>query len=112
MKTFLLVIISSSLVFSACNAQEKKNETINEEIEIAQDSVEVGWPKDINGLIEHLNSWYKDELDAYERPDIYPNFKASGETNGWISLHKELLKELGATVIWNKEKMKYELKKD
>jgi hypothetical protein len=59
-----------------------------------------------------LNSWYKEELDTYEQPDIYPNRKTSGETNGWIGEHKRLLKKLGATVFWNKEKMKYELKKD
>jgi hypothetical protein len=51
-------------------------------------------------------------LESYERPDVNSNRKTSGETNGWIGEHKRLLKELGATVIWNNEERKYELKKD
>lgn len=112
MKTFLLIIILSTLLTISCHAQEKDNRIMNEKINTEQDSVEVGWPKDIDNLIEHLNSWDKDELDASERPDVYPNRISGGETNGWIDEHKRLLKELGATIIWDKEKMKYELKKD
>lgn len=103
MKPFLIIILSS-FVFITSQAQEDKKDTIN-------NIVETSWPKDIDGLIEHLNNWNKDQLDAYERPEAYPNFITNGETNGWISEHKRLLKNLGATVIWNKEKLKYELMK-
>lgn len=82
-----------------------ENKTENEIIEIT-------WPKEVQALVDHLNTWDNSELDAYERPQAYPGFATSGETNGWVREHKNQLKELGASVYWNKEKMKYELEKE
>ena len=111
-KTGLLVIISSALLTIGCYAQDEHSEISNEALDTPQSSVEMGWPKDIDGLIAHLNRWDKEELDTYERPDVNPNRITSGETNGWIREHKKRLKKLGATVIWNEEQLQYELKKD
>jgi hypothetical protein len=70
-----------------------------------------GWPKDVQGLIEHLNKWDKNELDVFERPDAYPNIKSSGETNGWVEEHKRQIEKLGAKIIWDSQNLKYELSK-
>lgn len=104
------VFVTSFLIATTCYTQELQNENLI--LEKNRDSVKIGWPKDVESLIKHLNNWYVDELDAYERPHAYPNFKTSRETNGWVSEHKRLLTELGVSVIWNKEKMKYQILRD
>lgn len=86
--------------------ETKKIEAANK---TKKSTIKEGWPKDVQGLINHLNTWNKNQLDAYERPEVYPNLITSGETNGWVSEHKRKLKELGATIFWNKEKKEYEL---
>jgi hypothetical protein len=106
MKPFFLIFIFNSLLILTSYSQEKQESTTTE-----QETVALGWPKDIDRLIEHLNSWDTDELNTFERPELDPNRKTSGETNGWIAEHKSLLQELGAAVIWNKELLKYELVK-
>ncbi len=64
----------------------------------------LGWPKDGAGLLSHLNTWSKDSLEAYERPDLdlQKHLAAqSGETGEWVRLHEEKLKALGVTVRWD-----------
>ena len=93
---FILFLFHALL---SCNGQNSTNKS------------DGGWPKDVNGLIKHLNEWSPPELDIYERPLLYPNHKTSGETNGWIEEHKNALKILGAEVTWDSTVMKYKLKK-
>lgn len=112
MKKFLFAVGSSLFLIIGCHVQKKSSEVISKTTDIENNSAEISWPKDVDSLIEHLNSWNKNELEVYERPDIAPKQLTSGETNAWIEKHKKLLKELGAITIWNKEKKKYELKKD
>ncbi len=58
----------------------------------------------IDSIIQKLNEWDVVELDLYERLEAYsPKLITSGETNRWIIVHKEKLKELGAEVIWNEK---------
>ena len=83
-----------------------------EEIDVELYLSNNGWPTSIGGLMAHLNKWDKSELDAHERPEAYPNFKSSGETNGWVQAHKDQLAELNAEVIWNADKQRYELEKN
>lgn len=108
----ILLIILSALLIIGCYAQAEHSSVSPQKIDTPQDSVEMGWPKDIDGLIAHLNRWNKEELDTYECPAGNPNRITSGETNGWIREHKKRLEKLGATVVWNKELLQYELKKD
>lgn len=117
MKTIIVTtLFLACFALNGCtqnNTKENEIKTItNLEKETEKETVEIGWPKEVQSLIDHLNTWDKDELDAYERPQAYRNFLTSGETNGWIGEHKRKLLELGASVYWNKEKMKYELKKE
>jgi hypothetical protein len=101
MKTILLTALIGILTsLNSVKAQEVKSDIQTQEI---------GWPKDVNGLVTHLNSWDKEELDLHERPETKPNQKAHGETNGWVIEHKEQLKSLGATVKWNPHLMRYQL---
>ncbi|UIR57533.1 hypothetical protein LZQ00_06860 [Sphingobacterium sp. SRCM116780] len=65
--------------------------------------------QEINKLLQKLNSWSSENLDSYERPFAYPNYVSSGETDGWVTSHKNQLYQLGATVIWNEKKKLYEL---
>lgn|GEM_PF-3438765 len=88
-----------------------QNAIDNDEIDVEIYHENEGWPKDVKGLIEHLNKWDKEELDVHERPNAYPNRKPHGETNGWIVEHKRLLKELNAIIIWNSNNLQYELNK-
>ena len=71
--------------------------------------------KEINRKIEvelkQLNSWNNEELDLFERPQVYPNRKPSGETNSWVTSTKLNLKILGAKVNWNATNKQYELAK-
>ena len=70
---------------------------------------QVGWPKDISRLVEHLNDWHKDELIAYNEPENFPNYSTSGETGGWIASHEEELAKLGASVEWDRDADEYVL---
>lgn len=110
-KPTVAILFLVCFTLTGCSQKETTEKELNTVNKTVQDTISVGWPNDINGLIDHLNTWYKDELDAYERPDAYPNLATSGETNGWVEEHKRMLKELGANVFWNKEKKRYELMK-
>ncbi len=68
-----------------------------------------GWPKTPNGLLDHLNSWDRKVLDMCERPEAYPNYADSGETAGWILMHKEEFAKMGVEIRWNTEEMRYEI---
>jgi hypothetical protein len=68
---------------------------------------ESSWPSEPNKLVEHLNSWHKDELDVYENPQKYPNRIASGETGGWVEAHRKILKEKHTKIKWDTENQKY-----
>ncbi len=94
-----------------CLLSQVGNAQNNESTELETTQQNEGWPNNIKDLIAHLNTWDKDELDVHERPDEYPNLVCSGETNGWIVVHKEQLKELGAEVIWDSKNKIYILKK-
>lgn len=110
-----ITLFLACFILNGCIQYEtKENEMkiLNElEKETEKEILEIGWPKETHRLVDHLNTWDKDELDAFERPQAYPGFVTSGETNGWVGEHKSQLNELGASVSWNKEKMKYELEK-
>ncbi len=69
-------------------------------------------PSKVQALVDKLNNWDKEELDVVERPDVYANRLASGETHTWIIEHKRKLKQLGFSVKWNHERKFYELQKD
>jgi len=62
---------------------------------------------DVQQLLNKLNSWDKEELDRYERPNLYPGIKTSGETNAWIEEHKKLIQGQAANVIWDSQKKEY-----
>jgi hypothetical protein len=100
----LCAILLLSLV--ACNS----NQAISPEKEADKHAdTAQGWPKTPEGLLEHLNSWNKDTLDKCERPEVYPNYKDTGETRGWISEHKEEFAKMGVEIRWNAEEMRYEI---
>lgn len=65
----------------------------------------------LDKLLAHLNSWDKEELDAYERPEAYPNFKTSGESNAWIAEHKKRIKRFNAKFVWDKKQKQYSYQK-
>lgn len=61
-------------------------------------------PAEAQPILDDLNRWCAgqgDECDVAERRDAYPGRVASGETNGWISAHREQLAALGVTVVWD-----------
>jgi len=62
--------------------------------------------------VDHLNNWHHDELVAYNESDKSPNFKTSGETNGWISTHEEELAKLDTKVRWDHAQQKYVIETD
>ncbi len=66
-------------------------------------------PPEVQELLEKLNSWNKEELDVLEHPDKYSGRIASGETKGWVDVHKQKLKELGFLAKWNSNKRIYEI---
>jgi hypothetical protein len=100
-----------SLAFSGCQPKPSHSSAAHRRLEDKPGERELGWPKDIEGLIDHLNDWYKDELDVYERPEAYPNRITDGQTGGWVIAHKEALGRLGAKVRWDSEAMSYVLVK-
>ena len=65
----------------------------------------------LSKLLVHLNSWDKEELDAYERPEAYLNYKTSGESNAWIGEHKNRIKRFNAKFIWDKKEKQYSYQK-
>ena len=75
--------------------------------EMPPDEQNLGWPKDPQKLVDHLNDWHADELLAYNEPERFPNRVTSGETNGWISSHEDELKKLGVTIGWDETDQKY-----
>jgi hypothetical protein len=68
------------------------------------------WVAAAQGLLQRLNSWPKDEVDIYERPeaDGAQGRKASAETVGWVSTQKDGLSRLGVQVHWNSAAKRYE----
>jgi hypothetical protein len=68
-------------------------------------------PFEVREIIKKLNSWDKEELDVLERPDKHPGRIASGETKGWVDVHKQKLKGFGFTAQWDTDKKSYELVK-
>jgi len=92
--TFLVISVFTLVLFGlACS---KKNNMTGEE------------PVEAQKILEKLNDWDKTELDIFEKPDKYPDRIVSGQTKGWVETHKEDLKKLGFTVIWNSDKKVYE----
>ena len=67
--------------------------------------------KEAQDVLNRLNDWHKEECDVHERPQLYPNRKPSGETNGWINSNKQELGKLGVSVRWNPDKKRYEVLK-
>jgi len=57
-------------------------------------------PRKVVELLARLNSWDRQECDVAERPTLYPGRTASGETNGFLGTHKELLSFAGVEVEW------------
>jgi hypothetical protein len=54
-------------------------------------------------VLEDLNDWCahpNDDCDVAMRPDAHPGHVAAGETNGWISSHRERLLQLGFATSW------------
>jgi len=68
------------------------------------------WPRDPALLLEHLNSWDKGELNIAERPRAHKGRIASGETNGWIGSHKDMLRAIGYEVRWDPAGGRYLMK--
>ena len=63
------------------------------------------WPKDLESLIKHLNTWDKKELENYENHN--KTTKTSGETNAWIEEHKKRIHAIGGYAIWDNYKKEY-----
>ena len=102
MKTIITLIIS---LFTMTSYSQNISQTQKETCEC-----QIGKAKDIKSLLKQLNSWDKKELDAYERPNHYPNYNVSGETTGYVEQHKKCLKKLGASISWNVKKTEYTLR--
>jgi hypothetical protein len=54
-------------------------------------------------VLDELNRWCAqqgDDCDVAMRSDAYPNRAAAGETNGWISSHRDRLHQLGLEATW------------
>ena len=105
---FVLICL---FLFAGCSNSDNVNRQTAgvpaaEAIPTENDSPDVGWPKDPQKLVDHLNDWHADELLAYNEPERFPNRMTSGETNGWISVHEEQLKELN-TEISDRKQQKY-----
>ena len=66
----IFVCILISFCLWGCKRPKSDSSTPMSAIEKGE-SVESGWPKDAEGLVSHLNTWNKDELDVYERPELY-----------------------------------------
>jgi hypothetical protein len=94
MKRFVFGVVFIC-AFSACTRESRDSD----------------WPNDVEGLVEHLNKWPKDELDALERPEAHREDRrvASGDTGGWAAAHKERLRNLGAEVRWDHQNQRYVL---
>lgn len=67
--------------------------------------------KEIQSLLNRLNSWGKKETERYERQGKHPEYIVHGETVAWIEGCKKTLKNLGVFVIWDDKKKKYKVKK-
>lgn len=65
--------------------------------------------KQAMGVLNKLNAWDSDELDAAECPCWHPGRISTGETNAWIASLKQDLMTLGFVARWNHRKMIYEL---
>lgn len=63
----ITTLFLASFIFNGCIQNEtKENEmkTLNKlEKETEKEIIEIGWPKEVQGLVDHLNSWDKDELN-------------------------------------------------
>lgn len=60
-------------------------------------------------ILEKLNGWDIDELDALECPSDYPGYLVSGETHAYVEIYKSELQSLGTIIRWNCENNSYEV---
>ena len=103
-RSLLIGILGLSIVsFYGCNKTADNKNTENQSSDKENKKAEK-----IQKIIHDLNSWNKDELDAYERPEKHPNRLESGETASWVEYCKAELKKHGVTVKWDSDKQKYE----
>jgi hypothetical protein len=100
------------------NARWNRERMLYELITIDEDPAplcecpEVDWRDNLDEAIDILNNledWDTQSLDANECPCWYPHQVGTGETEAWISVHREQLLRLRFNVQWNHETMSYEL---
>ena len=118
--TFIVILFFASVFvgMAGCNGSSdrangnRSSESVkNKPVDAPQSEPDSGWPKETQKLVDHLNDWDANELIAYNEPERFPNFKTSGETNGWISSHQEQLSNLGVEISWDKQMQKYVIAK-
>ena len=114
--TFIVILFFASVFvgMAGCNSSSdrangnRSSESVkNKPADAPQSERDSGWPKETQKLVDHLNAWDADELIAYNEPERFPNFKTSGETNGWILSHEKQLSNLGVEISWDKQTQKY-----
>lgn len=102
-----LSIILFLFIFSIMASCSKVKQKTRDNAYICQ----IGNAKTIQELIKQLNAWDKEALNAYENAnDSGRNYVKDGETRGYVEAHKNCLSKLGVELIWNKKKVKYEIK--
>jgi hypothetical protein len=79
---------------------------------------ESAWPKDPQGLIDHLNSllppsefWEGEKNDPLAFGAVVNGEDYccdNGENPHWVERHKAILTSLGVSIRWNQEQHKYE----
>lgn len=81
-----------------------------DDIEVSSNTLQFGIvPKGTRDILDKLNAWHSEETDVFERPHVYKNQISSGETNGFLSVHKDALDALGVQVQWDVNRMKYHI---
>ena len=108
------ILITLSVLVTACSTKDadvdlQSVKPIKNDLDVKGNILSHNQSAD--SILTSLNRWDKIEFDTLECPEKYPRIKPSGETGGWVYSHKEILREKGYTVEWNRELMKYELRK-
>ena len=93
--TIFLILLS--IVMSSCRKQTQEV------------TLPTSTPSLEEEALKNLNDWNPEELEALECPSKYPGRVVSGETNAWVSMHKQELQSLGLNGRWNCEKKVYEI---
>jgi hypothetical protein len=60
-------------------------------------------------VLEGLNDWPAQALDAIECSEGHHANVDTGETRSWVASRRQMLEEMGYKVRWNCHEMKYEV---